>query len=130
MVNTFITSWDIDETARSLDYRRLGKQRVEAYQIWRANQGLTKGWRNHPAARAWKGYQCALAMYTNAMIREWIRRGYNNNMQFLPHCGKPRFPPWWGDESVRLSHCASLNKKLPEYYHFDVPEFTGYVWPV
>ena len=58
MVNTFITSWDIDETARSLDYRRLGKQRVEAYQIWRALKGITKGWRNHPAARAWEGYQC------------------------------------------------------------------------
>jgi hypothetical protein len=130
MVNTFIISWDVDETARSLDYRRLGKQRVEAYQIWRANKGLTKGWRNHPAARAWKGYSCALAMYTNAMIREWIRRGYRNTMEFLPHCGKPRFPKWWGDESVRLSHCASLNMKKPDFYHFDVPEFTGYVWPV
>ena len=130
MVNTFITCWDIDEIARSLDYRRLGKQRVEAYQIWRANQGLTKGWRNHPAARAWKGYLCALAMYTNAMIREWIRRGYRNNMEFLPHCGKPKFPSWWGDESVRLSHCASLNMKMPEFYKFDVPVFTGYVWPV
>ena len=130
MVNTFITYWDVDEIAESLDYRRLGKQRVEAYQIWRANQGITKGWRNHPAARMWKGYECALATYTNAMIREWISRGYKNTMQFLPHCKNPIFPPWWGKESVMLSHRASLNKKMPEFYTFDVPEFEGYVWPI
>ena len=133
MVNTFVTYWDVDEIARSLDYRRLGKQRVEAYQIWRANQGITKGWRNHPAARMWKGYSCALATYTNAMIREWIRRGYRNNMSFLPRCTSPKFPPWWGHEPVRLSHRASLNRKMPEFYKFEDCgdyEDQGYVWPV
>ena len=130
MVNTFITSWDVDEIAKTLDYRRLGKQRVEAYQIWRALTGVTKGWRNHPATLAWQGHTCALAMYTNAMICEWKNRGYNNTMQFLPHCKNPRFPEWWGREDVRISHMASLNHKKPDFYKFDVPEFEGYVWPV
>ena len=129
MVNTFITYWDVDEIAKSLDYKRLGKQRVEAYQLWRANKEITKGWRNHPAARMWKGYECALATYTNAMIREWIKRGYKNNMEFLPCVKNPRFPLWWGHEPVKISHRASLNRKNPDFYHFDVPEFTEYVWP-
>jgi hypothetical protein len=77
MVNTFVPFSDIHKCAKALDYRRLGKQRVEAYQLWRALQGLTKGWVNHPATLMWKGHTCFLAMYCNAMIDEWIARGYD-----------------------------------------------------
>ena len=131
MVNTFVVSSCLQECAQSLDYRRLGKQRVEAYQLWRALKGVTKGWVNHPAARAWEGHTCALAMYTNVMIQEWISRGYRNNMKFLPHCARPRFPWWWGWEPVIMSHRASLNRKDPTYYHWEVGEYAlhGYVWP-
>lgn len=131
MVNTFVTSTSLVQCARDLDWRRLGKQRVEAYQLWRALTGVTKGWRNHPAARAWEGCTCALAMYTNVMIQEWIDRGYKNTMQALPHCKNPRFPWWWGNMHVIMSHRASLNRKMPEYYHWDVGAYAnhGYVWP-
>jgi hypothetical protein len=131
MVNTFITSSSLEECAKLLDYRRLGKQRVEAYQLYRAITGQTKGWRNHPAALAWQGHQCALAMYTNVMIREWISRGYKNTMQFLPHCKNPRFPWWWGWKPLIMSHRASLNRKMPSFYKFEVGEFSnyGYIWP-
>ena len=131
MVNTFVTSSDLHECARSLDYRRLGKQRVEAWQIWRALTGVTKGWKNHPAAKAWEGYTCALAMYTNVMIDEWISRGYNNTMAKLPHCRNPRFPPWWGWDPVIKSHQASLNRKDSSFYHFEVGHYSnyGYIWP-
>jgi hypothetical protein len=131
MVNTFVTSDDLRECARSLDYRRLGKQRVEAYQIWRCLQGLTKGWRNHPAVKAWEGHRCALAMYTNVMIDEWIARGYNNTMQKLPHCKNPRFPSWWGWEPMIKSHQASLNRKDSKFYSYEVGDYKdhGYIWP-
>ncbi len=131
MVNTFVTSTSVVECAKSLDYRRLGKQRVEAYQIWRCLKGLTKGWKNHPAVRMWEGYTCFLAMYTNAMIDEWILRGYKNTMQKLPRCRFPQPPWWWGRIDVISSHMASLNRKLPSYYSFDVSqeEYPGYVWP-
>jgi hypothetical protein len=33
MVNTFVTHWPLQETFKRLDNARLGKQRVEAYQI-------------------------------------------------------------------------------------------------
>lgn len=133
MVNTFVPYWDASQIAKCLDYRRLGKQRVEAYQIWRIVTGKNtgKGWVNHPAVCAWRGYPCALAMYTNAMIQEWIDRGYKNTMEFLPHCKNPKFPWWWGSHHIMMSHRASLNRKMPEFYSFDVGEYAkyNYVWP-
>lgn len=131
MVNTFVPFTDIQACARSLDRLRLGKQRVEAYQLWRALKGLTKGWVNHPAAKMWAGHTCFLAMYCNAMIDEWVSRGYRNTMARLPHCKTPRPPWWWGWDPVHMSHRASLNRKMPEWYTFDVGDYEhhGYVWP-
>jgi hypothetical protein len=131
MVNTFVTSDSVVECAKALDYRRLGKQRVEAYQLWRALMGMTKGWTKHPATLMWTGHTCFLALYCNTMIDEWIARGYKNTMQKLPHCKNPRPPWWWGWEPLTLSHKASLNRKMPTYYSFDVGEYAhwGYIWP-
>lgn len=128
---TFAPYGDLEACVKSLDYRRLGKQRVEAYQIWRTLVGLSSGWKNHPAVKMWEGYTCFLAIYCNACIDEWIARGYKNNMKKLPHCGKPHPPWWWGREDVTKSHQASLNRKDPKYYHFDVSqeEYPEYVWP-
>jgi hypothetical protein len=56
-------------------------------------EGVKGGWRNHQAARAWEGHECALAVYCNAMIREWIKRGYRNKMEF---------PWWWGWMPVHM----------------------------
>lgn len=131
MVNTFVPFADIEACAKALDYRRLGKQRVEAYQLWRALRGLTKGWVNHPATLMWKGHTCFLAMYCNGMIDEWIARGYRNNMQKLPHCKNPSPPWWWGWNPMHMSHQASLARKKPGYYDFEVGDYAnwGYVWP-
>ena len=131
MVNTFVPYTDVRECARSLDRLRLGKQRVEAYQLWRALKGLSKGWVNHPATKMWAGHTCFLAMYCNAMIDEWVARGFNNTMVHLPHCKVPRPPWWWGWDPVHMSHRASLNRKMPEWYTFDVGDYAhhGYVWP-
>lgn len=131
MVNTFVTSTCVRECAKNLDWRRLGKQRVEAYQIWRVITGVTKGWKNHPAVKMWEGHQCALALYCNTMIDEWVARGYRNTMHKLPHCAHPRFPWWWGWDPLIKSHQASLNRKMPSVYQFNVGEYAqwGYVWP-
>jgi hypothetical protein len=143
MVNTFVPFADIEASAKALDYRRLGKQRVEAWQLWRVLMGKgkklpdgtdgppTKGWANHPATLMWKGHTCFLGKYLNAMIDEWVARGYRNTMQKVEHCSNPRPPWWWGWEPVHKSHQASLNRKNSEYYHFEVGEWAdwGYVWP-
>ena len=39
MVNTFLPYPDFVKSAKALDYKRLGKQRVEAWQILRALRG-------------------------------------------------------------------------------------------
>jgi hypothetical protein len=131
MVNTFVTSDSVVECAKILDYRRLGKQRVEAYQLWRALMGMTKGWTKHPATLMWTGHTCFLALYCNTMIDEWVARGYKNTMQKLPCCKNPRPPWWWGWDPLMMSHRASLNRKMPTYYSFDVGEYAhwGYIWP-
>ena len=134
MVNTFCVDSDVRVCAASLDNKRLGKQRVEALQIYKALTGQTKGWRHHPATKMWAGYEPALAVYHNAMIAEWKSRGFKNTMELLPVDDmRPVFPPWFGWEPLMWSHRASLQRKDPERYrHFDFPsEYLqhGYVWP-
>jgi hypothetical protein len=68
-------------------------------QIWRIVSGAapsaSKGWRNHPATRAWEGHADALAAYTNACIEEWTRRGFVNNMARLEQRAPgPPAMPW------------------------------------
>ena len=131
-VQTFLPYADFARSAACLDARRLGKQRVEAYQILRALQGITRGWRNHPATRMWRGYEPALSAYMNVMIDEWTRRGFNNGMAHAVVPVAIEMPPWLGDERLHASHRANLLRKEPGWYaQFgwrDDPE-QPYVWP-
>ena len=84
-MQTFLPYKDFIQTAKVLDYRRLGKQRVEALQIHNIITGKqkTNGWVNHPAVNMWRGYPEALALYHDSMIHEWVARGYKNSMAYL-----------------------------------------------
>lgn len=130
---TFVVSSDVTECAKALDYRRLGKQRVEAYQILRTLRGHSHGWKNHPAVRMWMGYEDGLVMYMNAMIDEWVLRGYKNTMKKEePKEEHPKFPWWFYWKPLHDSHKAALIRKESKYYHFDVDETFmkhGYIWP-
>lgn len=131
MVNTFLPYPDFVESAKALDYRRLGKQRVEAMQIINVLEDRSKGWQNHPAVRMWMGYTECLKEYCNVMIDEWISRGYKNTMvKYI--IGEIVKPEWLGREEFHLSHQAALVRKYPEYYTFPLTEEqkqVGYVWP-
>jgi hypothetical protein len=132
-MQTFIPYTDFDLCARALDYRRLGKQRVECKQILNAIDRGSGGWANHPATRMWRGYEPALRQYMRAIILEWIARGYNNNMD-IPEPEEYTLPPWWGREDVHTSHRKALLEKDFEFYYGkwkweDEPEI-NYVWPV
>lgn len=129
-MQTFLPVPDFELSAKHLDYRRLGKQRVEAYQILRALNGLSKGWVNHPATVMWRGYERALAQYLRAMIVEWIKRGYNNTMELPDLDPSAPMPPWFGDDRVHSSHRANLKRKDPNHY-FDYTEDPSmpYFWP-
>lgn len=98
-MQTFLPYPDFNESARALDDKRLGKQRVECLQIL---QTLAKGpiqrsltreygfkynpqegvftrrtpWYNHPAVRMWRGYEYRLTCYAICICEEWQQRGY------------------------------------------------------
>jgi hypothetical protein len=140
-MQTFLPYASFQQTARALDYRRLGKQRVETYQLLKALNGETRGWANHPAANMWRGHEAVLAMYGCMMCDEWKKRGYVDNMspriaEYFKIFGKPSDcprPPWLGDPDFHVSHQSNLVRKFPEHYgplFPGVPDDLPYIWPV
>lgn len=134
-MQTFLPYPDLLQSVRVLDYRRLGKQRVETFQVLNIllDRTDTKGWRNHPVTRMWSGYEEALKLYQNFTIEEWVKRGYNNSMQFEELDYKRiTLPPWFGNKEFHRSHRSNLLRKDYEYYsqYFDEPSDLEYYWPV
>jgi hypothetical protein len=134
-MQTFLPFSDFVESARVLDYRRLGKQRVETKQLILALTQPKYGWKNHPAAKMWAGYVPLLAEYGRVMCQEWIDRGYNDSL--LPFfCGFDEVrevPGWLGDDDFHASHRSNLLRKDPVFYGAfgwsESPDLP-YVWPV
>lgn len=145
-MQTFLPYPSFEESARVLDYRRLGKQRVEAWQIYQTIIGQSKGWANHPAVRMWQNHPHVLLSYGIAMCDEWIRRGYKDTMKMrffdeavnfgvLIFNGKYKneLPKWLGNQAFHASHKSNLMRKDMEYYSqfgWEVPNNLEYVWPV
>lgn len=134
-MQTFLPYSDFTKTAVALDYRRLGKQRVECKQIYMALTTPEYGWQNHPAVKQWKGYESALVRYAIAICQEWRKRGYKdaqlNYFMALPH-ESTEMPPWMGYEPFHSSHRqVLLSKDLSWYSQFgwsETPKYE-YVWP-
>jgi len=131
-MQTFLPYADFDQTAKCLDFRRLGKQRVEAMQILKALcfPGTSR-WEHHPAVKMWSGCEEALALYYNTIVREWVRRGYRNTMPSLL-LEDIVLPSWLGSESFHASHRSNLLRKDPEWYGqfgWDEPSDLPYIWP-
>jgi len=154
-MQTFLPYSDFRKTAKCLDYKRLGKQRVEARQLLNILLGKTdkKGWRNHPASLMWSGYEDALKLYHDIMIAEWISRGYKNTME-LYSCIDISTPitlnilhslltvdyqnsgyfemPKWLDDNFCSYHRGTLLFKNPEWYGqfgwTEEPKYE-YLWP-
>lgn len=131
-MQTFLPHRSFSRTMRCLDYRRLGKQRVEARQILNALTGKSRGWRSHPAVLMWRGYEASLRMYLRCAIVEWKRRGYVNNMP-LPRPERcSRRKPAWLTADMIASHRSNLLRKERGYYSkfgWDVPDNLPYLWP-
>ncbi|MFW5474395.1 MSMEG_6728 family protein [Knoellia sp. CPCC 206450] len=144
-MQTFLPWPDPRDSAAALDDRRLGKQRVETFQVLRALTWPTYGWKNHPATRMWRGFVPGLVAYGLACVDEWRARGRADatRASLLEFTGghepdwdalhdSGRLPPWVGDEAVHLSHRSALVRKDPEHYRplfGDVPDDLPYVWP-
>lgn len=78
-MQTFLPYPSFYESARCLDNKRLGKQRVEAWQIYCALTVPGYGWQNHPAVRQWKNYNNFLIFYGIMICLEWLSRGYKDS---------------------------------------------------
>jgi hypothetical protein len=132
-MQTFLPYPNFLQSCQCLDYRRLGKQRVEAVQIINAAMKGSGGWVNHPATRMWAEYLPALMLYANVCIQAWVERGYKNNMVMYALPDRVVMPHWLGDEAFHASHRSNLLRKAPAYYsQFGWTEGPNlpYVWPV
>lgn len=148
-MQTFLPYADFERSARTLDTKRLGKQRVEAIQVVRGLVIPTYGWRHHPAVKMWKGYEEALGRYGLTCCDVWTELGFADTCAGtiradlalagvaeirtqveLEQAGA--LPPWVGDEGFHRSHRSALLRKDPGRYaelFLDVPDDLEYVWP-
>src|SRR3954467_1830804 len=116
-VQTFLPYADFERSARALDIKRLGKQRVEALQVLRALTRPGYGWANHPAVLMWKGFEEALGRYGLTCCEVWTDLGFGDTcaatiatdlraagvvaLRRQPELSAAgALPPWLGDESV------------------------------
>ena len=149
-MQTFLPYADFECSARALDTKRLGKQRVETLQVVRALTREGYGWGNHPAVLMWKGFEEALGRYGLTCCDVWTALGFDDTCAAtirtdLAAAGVEQvrtqeelaaadlLPPWLGDEALHRSHMSSLLRKEPEHYRplfGDVPDDLPYVWPV
>jgi hypothetical protein len=147
---TFTPYSDFEQSLRTLDTKRLGKQRVEVIQIVRALTVPGYAWSSHPAVLMWKGYEEALGRYGLTACAVWTERGFGDSCaativadlraagvdgirDYAELAAASALPSWLFDEAVLVSHRSSLLRKDPEHYG---PLFPGtatdidYVWPV
>jgi hypothetical protein len=137
-MQTFLPYSDITESMRVLDNKRLGKQRVETYQIISAITGRLKldgtpykGWVNHPCSVMWRNHVPLLKMYLNTSIDEWVKRGFKNTMDREDIDEPVTYPDWWGNKKFHDSHKSNLLKKDFDFYsqyRWSVDPTNPYVW--
>jgi len=149
-MQTFLPYDDFAMTARCLDDKRLGKQRVETMQIMKVIYrkkvlGETNGaWFNHPVVLMWEDYPWALFEYQIFICAEWDRRGFKDTcylktMDLLDAIPEElqrqyEFPEWLGDYDFHEAHRSNLVKKSPTHYgklweNWLPEEDLPYVWP-
>ena len=148
-MQTFLPYPSFRESARCLDVRRLGKQRVECKQLLLASgihvgehQPKQSSWVSHPACRMWRRHPLALIEYGIVVCREWRDRGYRDTLldQFLAAFeavawadGNGAMPNWLGYDRLHASHRSNLLRKDARHYGqfgWQEPPDLPYWWPV
>jgi Pyrimidine dimer DNA glycosylase len=151
-MQTFLPYKDFVKIAKCLDYKRLGKQRIEArdilYLCYR-HRGADKRkqfnksdkqaeylwvrYRNHPAVLMWVDSINCLKLYYNTMVNEWVRQGYNNTQPIFRVHGKIKPPIWFNSRKLYSSHRANLLRKDFNFYSkygWKEQPTKGYYWPI
>ena len=136
-MQTFLPSYDLAETAKVLDNKRLWKQVIECEQLFYSLTLPVYGWKYHPASVMWQGCEQALVEYGLTIALECSDRGVAawKKVALFEQLFDPDQvvrPVWWGDPRVTASHRAALLAKMPEHYgQFGWAERPGlnYYWP-
>lgn len=141
-MQTFLPLPDYTETAKVLDMRRLGKQRVETWQILATLRGNSSAWASHPAVRMWKGYEPNLTWYGICICIEWRFRGYKDTMldrfkplfqEYIGIQASLSPPPFINNPEFHGSHRSALLWKKHDWYSqfgwTEEPKL-NYYWPV
>ena len=134
-MQTFLPYPDFQRSMICLDPSRLGNQ------VYREGMTLLRGgWPNHPAAKMWRGYEQALAMYLLCGVEELLARGKDyrdrpwcqellntvpiqpiNNFEMWLRSSRAimrlaPMPPWLGDDKLHASHRSALLYKDRAWY--------------
>jgi len=147
-MQTFVPFSNFEDSAASLDNKRLNKQLLEGRQIYNilASGKRSGAWVNHPAVKMWRNYDMALFEYLAVMKDECIHRKIktDNNWSAILDIHEKNWnrgsnvvmPPWWDDERVHESHRNNLYIKDPDHYaEFSTAkrvvccEKCNYFWP-
>lgn len=136
-MQTFLPLPSFTDSARCLDNKRLGKQRVECKQIYLALTDPAYGWKNHPAVKMWTGHVDSLAVYGHIICIQWRKRGFQDTLEpwFFDRLSTTSMsvaPHWMGDPDFHASHRSNLLRKDPVWYGqwgWTEPHDLPYVWP-
>lgn len=106
-MNVFLPYRSFEQSARCLDFKRLNKQIVEAYQILNSiSKGPGAKWRNHPATRMFEqhvsalidyGFICCSVAEERTQKRCKLYKWFQDNLYTF---GKVEYPQWLEDDSI------------------------------
>lgn len=147
-MNTWLPYPNYALSAHALSPRLIGQQRIDAIQLLRILGTRNSGgqYRFHPIVGMWRGCHVSLIRYANAMIREWVARGGQDNFPLLDtkaglknwglpedwHTDPHRLPSWLGFNRLHASHRAALLKKDVSwcaFFDWDEPPVHDLFWP-
>jgi len=139
-MQTFLPYSSFAQSAKALDNKRLGKQRVECLQILQSLSIPGHGWANHPACLMWKPNPKELVRYGIAICSEWQSRGFNDTVEGKLLEWADNNPDlysldgsldWIGNVDFHNSHKSNLLRKAREgifniIYYLDDPNFKAW----
>ena len=141
-MQVFLPYPDFNQSAKSLDMKRLGKQRVECLQLLNSISKINKGepirgWKNHPCRKIWHNFSNALVEYGQVICAEWKSRGYKDTCyekisSHYDHSKPTVYPNFVGNEDFHKSHRSMLIQKQPDFYRPkfpNTPDNLEYIWP-
>lgn len=129
-MQVFLPYPSFQDSVNVLDQARLGKQRVECFQLLNAILYNT-GWRHHPAAVMFYDYPDALRLYGRLACLRWMKIGHKDSLlNEFDGPDDPIMPPWLGGP-IHETHRSNLIRKYSGYYCYFFKEDGSleYFWP-